>query len=219
MKRALLLALIPLAAWAGPIDAARRAREAEKRHQEELQEAVDGTDPEATEARDAPLQAVDLAISVPKAVYKMGEVVTLSHRLKNKGESPVLLLKCLDGSAEGRRYPHVFLEVKDAGGTSIPQSPGGGRCRNLNQLREADFLELKPGESGDPCVLEGGFPYWPLKVDRPGAYRVTLVYVLKEPFVSDAKLNGPASEEARGMLGRVPRGELRSNAIELEFRE
>ena len=140
-----------------------------------------------------------------------------SHRFENKGETSVLLLKALDGSAEGRRYPHVFLEVKDAGGTPISQSPGCGRCGNLNQLVEADFLELKPGESKD--LLEGGFPYWPLRVDRPGLYRATLVYRLKEPFTSDANMNGPVSGEVQKRLVRVPRGELRSNTVALEFKE
>lgn len=215
MKR-LLFILIPLAALAGPMDAARRVKDLNAKHQEEVQEAIDE---DVSQNPAEALTSVTVTIAATKTSFKLGEAVKLTHRFKNMGAKPVLLLKCLDGSAEGLRGPHVFLEVKDTEGKPVPQKPEGGRCGNTNQLKASDFFTLTLGEFCDPFALEGSFGYWPLKVGKPGKYAVTLVYRLKEPFVTDEKRNGQVADEAKARLGKLPRGELKSNTITVEVVE
>ena len=131
----------------------------------------------------------------------------------------MLLLKCLDGSSGGMRGPRVSLEVKDAGGKPVDQKPEGGRCGNMSQLTASDFFTLKPGEFCDPFAPEGCWSYWPLRLGKPGKYAVTLVYRLEGPFVTNEDLNGPASDEAKALTAKLPRGELRSNTITVEVVE
>jgi hypothetical protein len=198
------------------MDAAKRVKDLNAKHQEETQEAVDENVP--PDPADS-LKSVTVTISATQTSFKRGEPVKFTHRFKNMGAKPVVLLQGLDGSAEGLRGPQVFLEVKDAEGKPVPQKPEGGRCGNMNQLKASDFFTLKLGEFCDPFALEGSFGTWPLKLEKPGKYAVTLVYRLKEPFVTDEKLNGPVSDEAKALLEKLPRGELRSNTITVEVAE
>ncbi len=213
--KSFLLVLVPLAVLAGPMDAARRVKDLNATHEGEVQEAVDENVPDNAD----PLKTVIVTIAATQASTKPGEAVRLTHRFKNLGAKPVVLLKGLDGSAEGLRGPQVFLEVRDAGGKPVDQKPEGGHCGNMNQLQAPDFFTLGLGEFCDPFALEGSFSYWPLKLGKPGKYAVTLVYRLAEPFVTNEALNGPASDEAKALLDKLPRGELRSNTITVEVVE
>jgi len=177
----LLLLLVPLAALAGPMDAARRVKDLNAKHEEEIQEAVDeGVPQDPAEA----LKHLTITISATKPVTKPGEAVKLTHRFKNMGAKPVLLLKGLDGSNRGLRGPQIFLEVKDAEGKPVDQKLEEGRCGNMNQLQASDFFTLKLGEFCDPFALVGSFAYWPLKLGKPGKYSVMVKVV--DIFGNDA---------------------------------
>ena len=70
MKR-LLLVLVPLAALAGPLDAAKRVKDLNAGHQEEVQEAVDENVPGNAD----PLASITVTITATRASCKPGEAV------------------------------------------------------------------------------------------------------------------------------------------------
>ncbi len=105
---------------------------------------------------------------------RVGKPVTLKVRVRNVSDEKQNLVRCLDGSSSGRRFPQYVSEVLPPGGKS-EKSSEGKLCSTFNPLLAEDILPLQPGEEIDPytssavsAFLKGWTP------NVPGTYRVTL---------------------------------------------
>ena len=110
---------------------------------------------------------------------KAGASVELQVRLKNVSDDPLVLVGSLDGS-DGRRFPYVVIDIKDADGKAVPWENGKG-CGYKNSMREKDFVEVKPGAEFDPfqTIDSGGFfgnPKCGWAPPKAGTYSITVTY-------------------------------------------
>lgn len=179
------------------------------------------TDPSVRLALEAALKRIpplELRIEV-KGEPAVGWMVKFRARIKNIGDDEVAVVRSLDGSAHGSRYPRVFAEIRGPDGQVIPrESPF--RCGHLNRLGTADFTALKPGQEFDPFG-RGSFGNFHLADWYPavaGKHTVSLTidYSAKEPAEWRGNLGPPGSEDEplRRLFDLVPRVRLEAK---LEF--
>jgi hypothetical protein len=151
-------------------------------------------------------------------LQSLEEPLDLSVRITNTSDKTIWMVGVLPGS-EGLRYPLYVAELEGPSGPVEVQFPEG--LDYVRGLRPEDFVRLDPGESFDPQG-KGFIPIqqfaW-FKPAEPGCYRLQLRcdttaedprYWLGHTFVRDR-------QRVETMLNRVPRFDLRSNTLELEF--
>lgn len=170
--------------------------------------------------RDAPHSLpVTAVLKATKTDYVVGETPQIQVGLKNESDDPVVLVGSLDASDIRWRYPYCYLEIK---GPPDAQQWGLGRCGNTNPLRREDFVTVQPGEVFDPYQTVDDYGFFSCsQLDWhnfavAGTYRLTWVYSTNsqtpQEWVGDGTL-----DEVSELLSQVPRGEARSNSIEVTF--
>jgi len=119
---------------------------------------------------------LDLHIAAKDASLTLGQQPQITATITNKGSVPVMLVLPGDGSKWGWRTPLVgFSSMKSD--KDKPKHPAavplyrGGRCGNINALKNNEVFTLAPGKSKDlPDWI--GCPAF----TEPGTYSVVFYY-------------------------------------------
>ncbi|HJL14026.1 MAG TPA: hypothetical protein RMH99_00150, partial [Sandaracinaceae bacterium LLY-WYZ-13_1] len=86
------------------------------------------------------------------------------------------MMRALDGSLEHWRSPHWDLYLRDDAGRVHRWGYRGGRCGNVNPIRDEDYVALRPGESRDDVPGPWAGYLRGATVPVPGRYTVWVVY-------------------------------------------
>lgn len=132
----------------------------------------------------------------------------------NRTNRPLMVLRSLDASDVGWRYPKIDLEIRDARGQLVGGAPGG-RCGLVNPLTASDFVELAPGGQVD-LLGEGTFGHHRLRAPNglaPGVYTVTVRYDVQFDQAERATHNDVAPQ-----LAVLPKGLYVSQPLVIEVR-
>jgi hypothetical protein len=148
----------------------------------------------------------------------LGKVPKITVTITNRSKAHIYLVGSLDASDRKWRYPHCYFKVTGPDGKSAVQECG--RCGNMNNLREKDFVKVPPGKAFEPYqkMDEQGF-FSSIQLDettfrKAGDYRIRFFYSTKNHAI--AKWMGDAKDEKIvGMFKRVPKVEIRSNEIKV----
>lgn len=130
----------------------------------------------------------------------------------NPSSGPVTVMRALDGSLEHWRHPHYDLYLRDEGTQRVYRwDYHGGRCGNVNPIRDEDYVTLAAGPRRDD--VHGG---WAAHVSQaavgtPGVYTAWVVYRFCGHGGGGLPL-GPNVERP------VLEGVFASNAVRLEVR-
>jgi hypothetical protein len=154
-------------------------------------------------AEDAPEDAL-VASVVATGPGRVGEWLPLQFSLVNQSAVPVRVLRSLDASDIGWRYPKIQVELEGPDG-QVWGEPGG-RCGLMNSLTLRDFQVLRPGEAFDPFG-PGSFGHSALRhlPEKPGTWTVRFTY-----DTSGAGGWDPIDPEAAVLMGSVPHGVYRA---------
>jgi uncharacterized membrane protein YkoI len=177
--------------------------------------------------------AFSIGLSSSKYSYKPGEEIIVWAKVKNNMNTPALLVRCLDGSARGFRYPQCVFEIKDSSGKT-PENIFAPMCKVVNPLTPDEFIDILPGESAE--LFDGGFVFSnAFKLVKPGKYYIFIRYstvALKEwewyGMYSDEYWNSRNSNEFwkkrekeiiknRELLKKIELVSIKSNTIEIEI--
>ncbi|MEZ0227590.1 MAG: hypothetical protein ACAI25_03140, partial [Planctomycetota bacterium] len=188
----------------------------------------DSTKPTATHGlKQGPV--LTLTLSCDKQVYVLGrDLRPKFSALISGGTDRVVVVGCLDGSDQSRRYPYYRVTAATVGpvnsalGPSSPISRIPYRaCGNMNPLRAEDFKEIGFSGSFDPFG-EGFFKNCDLEeyliFDKTGLYEIVLTY---DTDTTDDTLfqgnNTPPSQTDK--VARVLRTKLVSNRLNFVIRD
>lgn len=161
---------------------------------------------------------VELRLSADKKEYRSGERPTFSVLFANVSSLSVTVLRCLDGSGSGRRYP-IYSATATVDGEPAAVEKLVGFCGNMNSLTKDDFKVLAPGETYDPIHSEGCFGHYGLEAlvfSKKGHYKVTVAYDVST--TEDRKFFGDGLESGGELLKKLPRVKIVSNTVELVVR-
>jgi hypothetical protein len=134
-----------------------------------------------------PSAGLELEVSLFRNLYQSGSPILLEARFRNSGPLPVTIVKMVDGSIEGMRYPKYTLHLVDAEGVGVSRIREL-RCGNTNPLYEGDVVQVLPQQTVDP--LDGIDEYHfraPVALEKmynltkPGRYRVWMQYDYIKP--------------------------------------
>jgi hypothetical protein len=166
---------------------------------------------------------VTLELSADRSAYACDEVPVLRAELVNRSTKATWLIKPIDGSSDGLRYPKLLVDLRN-GGHPVPQveSP---RCGNMNPMVVEDIFELEPGARLE--ILSYSTELMPPKALEPGEYELTVAYDTRatDDELRRSALGRPRTHRAglgakgRARLARVPRTVVVSNALRFEVRE
>lgn len=169
--------------------------------------------PQEPKAED-PGPPVEVVLTAESQTIEAGQVPAFSVRLINRSDETICLVGSLDGSDVGWRYPKLTAQREGPVETAAI-----GRCGNMNNLREEDFVTLKPGQGFDPYDAERGFfgnQVLREKLTEPGEYTFTLTYDTDEHDIGKWwGFMGPG-EPTAGMkrrFAKVPKGTFESNTV------
>lgn len=161
-------------------------------------------------------------------VYKLGETPELEVEIKNVSNTEVYFIGALDGSEFKDRMPYCYFTVEKP---KIDTVDMWGICGNINPLRPEDFVLTKPNESFNPYVDVDYGPIQSSKIrdqenfKNKGKYKIQFHYSTKSDSV-ESFLGGVIGIEKdtteidtlRVLFERVPKIELSSNVVEIEFK-
>ena len=165
----------------------------------------------------------DCVVSADRTNYSVGELPSITVRIRNKTDKDAILVGSLDGSTEGWRFPKCRIEILDAAGK--PVTAAMARCGNMNALRTNDFVLVRAGDSFYPFG-KGFFPppqFYQFPIPGPGDYTVRFHYATSErvqDYFGDERRSGnsQASPEIQRLVTQVPKVELKSNPLKLHFK-
>ena len=161
-------------------------------------------------------------ISTGKSVIMQGEVPEIKVSIANNSGEDVYLVRRLDGSDVGWRYPRCNFEVLDSSRKPVSLKPMG-RCGNMNLLKASDFVKVTAGAKFD---LGGRGGYFSAKLFRfqelpPGDYILKFNYQTStktvRDYFGDEKMMGKtkASPEIQKLFESVPLVNLASNELRI----
>lgn len=105
------------------------------------------------------------------------KIPRINVRLRNISDEEQAVVRSVDASDVGWRYPKYACEILDAVGKPETDGQRRYRCGNCNVLKSNDVKILKPGEEFDPFG-PGSFDQSTLrswKPHRAGVYTVRIV--------------------------------------------
>ena len=163
----------------------------------------------------------ECVLSAERASYKVGEAPRFSFSIGNKSTQDVVLVRSLDGSDRGSRYPRCRIEIRDAKGQ--PLKVVGPACGNTNPLRVADFVPVPAGKVFEPYgkgfftpIYSDQFP-----VKTPGVYTFQCIYAtsdrMQDYFGFDQQNGRMVAAETQELFALIPKIEIRSNELKLKF--
>jgi hypothetical protein len=95
----------------------------------------------------------------------------------NLSDKPVVVLRPLDGSLEGWRYPRYELYARDVSDASVYRFAFvGGRCGNVNPVGSDDYVSIAPGEVRADVANAWADYLRAARLPKPGRYAVWVVY-------------------------------------------
>jgi hypothetical protein len=135
---------------------------------------VDGAAPPPRSQADATLE---LTLTGP-AARAVTEPLSLKLTFKNRGSTPLVVMRPLDGSLEHWRAPMYDLYLRDEATSAVRRFAfTGGRCGNVNAIKDDDYVTLAPGEARTDLTEKGWASYLRSAViAAPGQYTVWVVY-------------------------------------------
>jgi hypothetical protein len=163
----------------------------------------------------------ECTITSDRTNYTVGEVPKFTFRIINKSGKEVMLVGCLDGSDTNRRSPRCDLEILDARGKPVKETILV--CGNMNLLRTKDFVPVPAGEAFDPCGQDFSslLQLYKFPVKAPGEYTFRFYYSTSDriqDYLGDERTSGkPLDPEITRLFKRVPKLDLKSNALKLKF--
>lgn len=149
------------------------------------------------------------------ATVRPDEPLPLTFYAVNRTDRPLSVIRSLDASDMGWRYPKIELEIRDAQGRLVEDAPVG-RCGLVNPLTASDFVELAPGARTN-LLGDGTFGHHRLRGPNglaPGVYTVTLHYDLR--FDGPERTTHEAGIEAK--LAALPKGVYSSPSMTIEVK-
>ena len=174
------------------------------------------TDEPTVEPVEVAEQAAPIAIVVVTSRTKIarGEPLPLAFYAVNRTARSLSVLRSLDASDVGWRYPKIDIEIRDQAGREV-EGPMMGRCGLVNPLAAADFVELASGERAD-LFGEGAFGHYKLHDTSHlarGRYTVTLHYDLR---FTDAERGGSVDKTVQAKIASLPRGVYSSPPVTID---
>ena len=170
--------------------------------------------------------SVICTLTADKQIYKQGEVPKFNVTITNKGRRRILMIGCLDGSAQKVRRPWCGLMIKKPKEDTV----NFGLCKTSNPLRTQDFVWMNPGESFDPFQSvdqEGFFTDFAATQKEtfrnPGNYTVQFYYSSASTdikhYISNTGTWGPRTDSnlVKKLFQQCAHVEVLSNTIELKF--
>ncbi len=160
---------------------------------------------------------------------KVGRTVSFEIRIKNVSDREQVVVRCLDGSTDGSRFPMYARQIEWAEkteGATAEAKDGGRLCGNCNSLDEDDCVLLKPGETLDPFAThghgQGGFGKWLLEWKPEQAGKASARFTCDFTPENPAFWNGPVERayglgKAEPLLARVPKLKLEAH-VDLEVK-
>lgn len=144
--------------------------------------------------------AIRCEITSLKSSYRVGDRPEVAARLINDTAQAVNLVGSLDDSERKARYPYAYFEV--LGPPSGVAQERFFYCGYINALRDADFVEVPPGDQLDPFMkIDGGGYFPPYQFERtrlvkPGTYTILFRYSTDSDDLSEWN-----AEEASAVAG------------------
>jgi len=166
----------------------------------------------------APAEALGIVVVASRTQIKRGQPWPLAFYAVNRTAGPLHVLRSLDASDAGWRYPKIDLEIRDAKGELV-LGPTIGRCGLVNPLTDEDFVELASGDRVD-LLGEGTFGHYKLRDTsylRPGRYTVTLRYDLRFDELERGK-QMTIDERVSQRIGSLPKGLYFSPPITIDLK-
>ena len=165
-------------------------------------------------------QPIQIELTSAKGARQLlGEPPDLSVRVVNTSDEPVWMVGVLPGS-EGMRYPRYEVEIEGPSGQAARPFPEG--MDYARGLQPTDFKRLAPGESFDPQEGRQFIPIQQLawfKPSQPGTYRFRVRLDTREENPREWLGHTYVRDQAKvmAMLQQVPKVEVESNTLEIEF--
>lgn len=160
------------------------------------------------------LPKLELKAFVAAAAHA-GEVPAVRIRLRNISDTEVCVVRRLDASDLGWRYPKFTARILDPEGKDVtPRAEM--RCLTMSRVDEGDFTALAPGAEFDP-LGDGKHAIWTLdawKPDRAGIWKVRIEVDYSAADEGEwqggfpALKGGDIGARARALLARVPREKM-----------
>jgi len=170
--------------------------------------------PERATEQAAPIAIVGVA---SRTRITRGQPLPLTFYVVNRTTHSLPVLRSLDASDFGWRYPKLDLEIRDAKGHLVMAE--GGRCGLVNPLAKDDFVDLASGARTD-LLGDGTFGHYKLRDTSylpAGRYTVTLRYDLS--FAEPERGKGmPVEASVRAKIETLPKGVYSSEPITIDVR-
>jgi hypothetical protein len=149
--------------------------------------------------------AVAVELTAEQTTIEAGQTPSFHVRLTNLTDRSILLVRSLDGSGSGMRYP--ILAASRVGPTDPEPLL---RCGNTDNLRDHDFTAVEPGASLNPFG-PGVIEHWVLgrPLVEPGEYTFTLTYDTDQTDPAawwGVMSPEPPPRRLKRLLERVPKG-------------
>ena len=167
---------------------------------------------------------ITCTISVKNAVVRQGQSPQVKVAIKNRSDKEFVLVKSLDASDCGWRYPKCGFVVTRADRKPLPRW-SFGKCGNMNLLRATDFVRVGAGKDFTPLGQEYmGSTMFRIRNLPPGAYLLKFYYQTStkgvEAYFGDERMmkNWKVSPEIQGLYAGVSELNLWSNELKFTIR-
>ncbi len=140
----------------------------------------------------------------------VGDTVVLDVSVRNNSDLPINIVRPLDGSHFGSRYPVYTSSIeKPLPIRELPEMPW---CGFTNPLLPEDFISIDPGETAGP------FQWFAFVPKIAGRYEVSVLIkheAENEEFMGSMDLEN-IPQELLELLARVPRMDVQSPVLTLD---
>lgn len=151
-------------------------------------------------------------IRMPTRSFRVGDPVTFETRIRNRGDTAVILVRGRECSDAWLR-PEVRIEIEgpDSGFVADPIVSGEER----GSVEVSDFERVLPGQEFDPWKRGAGFAQGDVvRVVRPGRYRATFFYDTsgseQRRWFGGLCVECRLPDDVRELVSRVPSATLRA---------
>jgi len=178
------------------------------------------TDAEVRQALKASLDllpALELEIEL-EGEARIDRPLALKVRIRNVSDEDRIVVRSLDGSDAGARYPRIEVQIVGPDGTNEVR-PLAARGSDLKPLTPGDFIAVSPGKEMDP-LGDGGAAHGVLKSWRParaGRYTVTIGVDYTERnighWIGTAAMQDSYLNKLEGLLSRVPKLKFEAKTV------
>ncbi len=141
--------------------------------------------------------------------FHVGDAPAFRVVISNLSDEWIYLVRAVDGSFEGIRYPMMSVAIDGPGGKS---ASGGAGCGNANPLELSDFSLVEPAGDFEPFDVYQEND----RFTEPGEYKVTFKYSTNSidyKFWGDQFAGPRMHPSAWALLTRVPRLEIEESIV------